>query len=164
MTSSITFFHSLSRRPSHQRLCTTCPHAQYTRIPFFPFKLILLPLSYLCVLISLSSLPYQPVPTPPLYLSRLIGGYGNSSSVGRYSVALLHEALMVKHAQQLCSDIEKAAAHLGTSLSSSLIHAILLRSKQNSLFSSTKSKNLASSCDRDNIIDSSPHRIVHSSH
>jgi hypothetical protein len=40
------------------------------------------------------------------------GGYSGSSSNGRYTVALLHELLMVKHSQQLCSDIEKAAVHL----------------------------------------------------
>ena len=32
---------------------------------------------------------------------------------GRYAVAVLHEVLMIKHYQQLCSDIEKAAVHLG---------------------------------------------------
>ena len=42
----------------------------------------------------------------------LKGGYSGSSSNGRYTVALLHELLMVKHSQQLCSDIEKAAVHL----------------------------------------------------
>ena len=101
---------SVTRLLSHSLSYTLSPtHLLSLILPYFPLHSHTLSRSHtISHTLTLSS-----TPSHSHSHSSSPGGYSNSVNSGRYAVAVLHEVLMIKHYQQLCSDIEKAAVHLG---------------------------------------------------